>query len=127
MTDILDLARRCEQAGEPSRELDAAIDVAVFPDHRVDGDHVIDRMGFGKPVPHYTASLDAALSLVPEGCGWISGWGQTRPDEPMGGAQITPSARYNGSFVSGEVIAEAEAKTPAIALCAAALYARAAS
>lgn len=91
-----------------------ALAYAIPAIHPADYDHA----------PHYTSSLDAAMTLVPERCGWIAGWGQTRPDEPMGGAQITPYARYNGSFVAGETIAESEAATPALALCIAALKAR---
>jgi hypothetical protein len=68
--------------------------------------------------------IDAALTLVPEGCGWVAGYGQVRSDEPLGGAQITRHAKFAGYDVANDVIAEAEAATPALALCAAALRAR---
>lgn len=74
---------------------------------------------------NYSGSLDAAAMLVPEGMGWLSGWGQTVPDEPMGGAIITPHARFAGHHVNNDAIATGEAATPALALCAAALRARA--
>ena len=122
--ELLALAERCEKATEGSRELDGLIWKAVCekPGNVWMRQDPEDTVAYEAP-PAYTTSLDAAKTLVPEGCGWVAGWGQTRPDEPMGGAQITPSARYNGSFMAGEVIAEAEAATPALALCAAALRA----
>lgn len=78
-------------------------------------------------VPRYTASLDAAATLVPEGCGWIAGWGQTRIDEPMGGACISRNGRFIGPSANYDVIAGADAPTPALALVVAALRAIAAS
>ena len=39
--------------------------------------------------PRFTRSLDAAMTLVPEGRGWLAGYGRIRPDEPLGGAMIT--------------------------------------
>ena len=35
-----------------------------------------------------SASIDAALTLVPGGHEWFIGYGATRPDEPLGGARI---------------------------------------
>ena len=68
--------------------------------------------------PNYTASIDTAVSLVPEGFYWHVGHGRTRDDEPLGGASVIAA----GSL---ETISEAEATTAALALCAAALRARA--
>lgn len=68
-------------------------------------------------VPPLTASIDAALTLLPERCGWIVGNGRVRHDEPLGGARIT-------SLDGDTVIAEAEAATPCLALLAAILRAR---
>lgn len=67
--------------------------------------------------PHFTKSIDAALRLVPDGLFWLLAYGRTRPDEPLGGAQIVDPT-------TERVIAEAEAETPAIALCSAATKAR---
>lgn len=85
MTDAMtlgELAARIEAAEGPDRELDCLITVAVdggeivwkqangtmdmFPARRyASANHV---GGFGHaPVPTYTASVDAALMLVPEG------------------------------------------------------------
>ena len=38
----------------------------------------------GSDVPRYTGSLDAALSLVPEGMNWAMSRGRMTPDEPWG-------------------------------------------
>ena len=73
--------------------------------------------------PQWLTSIDAAMTLVPEGCGWMAGWGQTLPDEPMGGAAITRNARFIGYDANYDRFAEGEAATPALALTAAALRA----
>ena len=97
-----------ERASEGSRELDVriAVEVAGFRDIHGDGS-LFDRGNDGywtidgdektAPLPHYTTSLDAGLTLVPEG--WdrtVSRVGgkctatigpQNAPDhEPCGGA-----------------------------------------
>jgi hypothetical protein len=68
MNTLLKLAQRCEDATGPDRDLDIAILLAV--------------MGDGKETisaekPYYTRSLDAAMTLVPEGhsgrCSWCDG------------------------------------------------------
>ena len=96
-TTLLTLAERCEQAAGP----DAGLDLAIWTS-------LLDTPGF-RPPPSpwrtdYTASLDAAVTLVPEGCGWMV----------MGNAAKVK--RW-----------PSRAATPALALCAAALRARAAA
>lgn len=115
MTELEKLAGWLKAATGPDREL---------------GREVLLACGRGFVSPLYswldpTASIDAAMSLVPEGCGWIAAWGQTRPDEPMGGAIVKRNARFIGYGANYDAISEAEAATPALALCAAALRARA--
>lgn len=66
------------------------------------------------PTP-YTASLDAAMTLVPEDNDAIHGW-----DYP---ARSIRKIHYD----DGELVYEGRAKSPALALCAAALRALAAS
>lgn len=67
---LLDLASRVEAATGPDRELDALI--APLQGLRVvDEGHPIGRMcydsaGSSLPLPRYTASFDAAMTLVPE-------------------------------------------------------------
>jgi len=65
-------------------------------------------------VPHFTASLDAALSLVPEGMRWCVDTCDGRPR-----CFVEPPHPYPGQPWWGN------ASTPALALCAAALRARA--
>ena len=137
MVDLMELAERVEALSGPNHEIDSLIGAAVGLKYRI----LRDGSGRGKGMewledghgvetwaphaPRYTASLDAAMTLVPEGCGWLTGWGQTRPDEPMGGARITRNARFVGYRENYDEIAVGEAATPALALCAAALRARA--
>lgn len=118
-TTLLALAERCEQAAGPDRELDAEIAVALFggeiiwktanwtmdsyPARRVQNSDYIG--GYqNAAIPVYTESLDAAVTLVPEGCGWMV----------MGNASKVGVWPSHGA-------------TPALALCAAALRARAAA
>jgi len=71
-------------------------------------------------VPKLTASLDAALTLLGPGYWWIIGKGKTTATEPTYGAQVF--AAGNGQHPIGEAENDASA---ALALCAAALRARA--
>jgi hypothetical protein len=123
MTDpatLLALAERCEQAAWPDRELDAEIAWMLTAQDRKrlgppDLRREIWHAGLPTPAwvpfenvssfhPHYTASLDAAVTLVPDGCGWM----------------VMSSAAKVGVWPS-------HGATPALALCAAALRARAAA
>jgi hypothetical protein len=130
-TTLLALAERCEQADGPDRELDAEIEACLTsrvthplaPGWTFEAQNCEWKLArlaeikfisrASRPAPHYTASLDAAVMLVPEGCGYDFGknllgyaWGGvTMPDH-------------------NEI--EISADTPALALCAAALRARAA-
>lgn len=104
---LLELAERCEQATGPDRELDYAIFKAMArkdaPNHwrPNDGDF-------------FTASLDTALTLVPEGCVWNAG-----NDTGAAWAHVwTDGPDYDG------MIPGSRAVTPALALCAAALRAQ---
>ncbi len=88
MADLLELASRVEAATGPDRELDDAIFAAMGlckhrnrrfdpPTHEDDivGPEVcVDcgkRGAMTYPRRHYTASLDAAMTLVPEGWRWL--------------------------------------------------------
>lgn len=109
MSTLLELADRCERE-EPSRELDAAI--ARF----LAGNFY--EWWKNRPGPaDFTTSLDAAVTLVPNNADW---W----------------EIYYERGWVRGPVRAEVKwhrvreetrafAATPALALCAAALRARA--
>jgi hypothetical protein len=117
------LAERCEQAMGPDHQLDA--DIAATQGWS--NFSLKDRRGaLGRPpvrtgktlmlewVRRYTASLDAAMTLVPEGWYWQVGQGNhawaAAYENP-----IPPSTRVDSI-----------AATPALALCAAALRARSA-
>lgn len=128
-----DLASRIEQAEEADRDLDCEIALAI------DGGEIIWLMangtmeqyparkyessmhvgGFGKaPVPLYTSSMDAAISLVPEGRMWRCDFLPARhANKQVGSAFVA----IDGDTYHGD------ARTYALALCAAALRARAAA
>lgn len=118
MSDLAALADRVEQAEGPSRELDAEIkhtlglpwDYAAYWGSR----------GNDKPVAHaYTASLDAAMMLAPEGWFWETG---NQTCSILGEAML-----HKPEWVNGRTklkFARGRGKTPALALVAAALRAK---
>lgn len=75
MTDLRALASRVEAATGPDRELDECIGMSLGPKRTMRVGH--ECLGNEREVPiycpHYTASLDAAMTLVPEHCVWIAG------------------------------------------------------
>lgn len=93
-----DLITRLESADGPDRELDAMIQ------HRITSGV---GCGAAQDAPRYTASIDAALTLVPDGWDW-----ELYPREA---ALIHPDLPGADVF--------ADAATPALALCIAALRA----
>lgn len=116
---LQDLAERIEAADGPDRELDGDIAEAVgaVPPfvHRRDSPEWGSWSG-GRDhwdAPAYTGSLDAAVTLVPEGYSFnlgndVRGWADVWFDVPV----------YDGKPYEGR------AATPALALCAASLRAR---
>ena len=123
----MDLIARLESAAEGSRELDAEIWACLqgctspLEYEQVDhGGPAREAVICGSlaawldEIPHYTTSLDAALTLVPEGkawdCGYYPGYDNTGHAEVFLG--------------SGDPAFRAPAKTPALALCIASLRAR---
>ena len=129
-----DLIARLERATEGSRELDAEIAVAVRsldtegdkslpkwagknypiwrarPDGRVECVHTDGTGSLNWSPLHYTTSIDAALSLVPEGHDWIV----ADVNGHVGGTPYACVGSKKPHF----------AETPALALCIAALRAR---
>lgn len=77
MDDLIALAERCEAATGADRELDAAIVRALYPEAIIDiycaGDdeptvfHAAPLVPQKGVLPCFTASLDAAMALIPEG------------------------------------------------------------
>lgn len=120
---LIELAERCEKAEGPDRELDA--DIAQAFGHKVSpqtANYTMEMFyaiewqkphpyaGMKEPCPAWTASLDAALTLVP------------------------PWSWRVGNLASGRAFADLgtqkslqciEGATPALALCAAAIRASA--
>jgi hypothetical protein len=137
--EMLALALKCEQTTGPDRELDLAIGLTAlgweWADNPFDDNPILDigapnQIGWkaGNPppecVPSPTSSLDAAQTVLPEGwerflCGWtrttkrgLFGWAEVR-------CETLPRRCIDTDVVSSD------AATPALALCAAALRARA--
>lgn len=111
--ELLALADRCEAASGADKDIDCWIEnhlgLARFEPDRPSpiGGGWLDKRIEPKP---YTASLDAAMTLVPEGYDWIVG-------------------RTNGGLTIHAEVGNREqyfADTPALALCAASLRALAA-
>lgn len=109
MTDLLQLAERCEQMPPPS---DGTKDLCGHG--RLEQEiYAVVRPPIGE-CPKYTRSLDAAMTLVPEG--WCVHWWSGATDNHQADIRLT----------GGGLLAKGCAKKDAIALCAAALRARAA-
>lgn len=126
-----ELALRCEQASGPDRGIDRDIALALsMYDNPEDlgcfkdvARAVVGGGGETWEPSEYTASLDAAMTLVPDG--WVvHSLGETR--HMIGGlwlALLHPK-HIGPPFNQG---APASAASPALALCASALRARAAA
>lgn len=122
MSDWQKLADRCEHATGPDRELDVAI-VEAFGWRRKGGfwsgeywERRNERLWFLQ-IPKLTGSLDAAMSLVPEG--WRFAGSQTMRLD-FYAHLITRELTDKGA----KAHAEGHGDTLALAICAAALRAR---
>jgi len=145
VTDMHDLITKLETLDGPDREVDALIAVAAdwrpewlrsHPRYglRAYGKEVqytsLPRWSRGSPTyepPTFTDSIDAALTLVPEGCGYkiVHGPGDVRSTATV----LLPAKNGDGSITDPNSWArpiDALSKTPAIALCIASLKALAA-
>lgn len=127
MTD--ELIAKLEAASGPDVELDGriycAINRLVFKSIRPDGSNVhfeIDERGVHTMVtPHpFTASLNAALALVPEGWGWAIDHPSIQLAKRITNGAVVQAEVYDGK---GLIIA-VRAPTPALALCIASMKAR---
>ena len=115
-----ELIERLERATGPDRELDVAIVYALYPDiGPYQGQCIGDEPIFWhdpyrkRPAPSFTSSIDAALTLVPEGHGWVLDYMDPgEPDGAMVGAHACDGATFDTP------------RPPALALCIAALKAR---
>jgi hypothetical protein len=148
MADLADLIARLQAAEGPDRGLDAEIAAAIqrvpeWPKYtHLPGctfDFVPDERDAGwvsvyvtspdgrqrnpehcRPVPAYTASIDAALSLVPDGLPWEVGAFGDR-------ATKFAATVFNADHTCPPERYQIEAPTPALALCIACLKARVAA
>jgi len=111
--NLLELAERVEKAERSNEFLDAEIDLIVQPD-------------WGGDAPLYTHSLDAAMQLVPEDTDdtawfWTVGHDGDGPDPSEFKARLLGARAF-----SAQIETVSTGATPALALTAAALRARAA-
>ncbi len=121
-----DLIERLQKATGPDRQLGNDILLACGWRIEEEGDGPDRRLFWSSPDADYndgdqpdpTASLDAAR-IVASGFYWIASEGRTRDSEPLGGAQV-----FRKSYLV-KPLAEAEHESVEIALCIAALTARA--
>lgn len=114
------LIAELERAAEGLRELDGEIALSLgWVKHHAGWAHWTTPDGLeNRHVPFFSDSLDAALTLVPEGCGWeIS-------VDPDWEGKIPPSAVVCPIGESPQRRILTVAPTPALALCIAALKAR---
>jgi hypothetical protein len=110
MTDLVELAERCEAATGPDRELDRCLFAVA---HGVERERVTGPLDIS-----YTASLDAAITLVPEGMGIIELRFNNSSRDGLWRAYLNVSPTADAVANGGD------AATPALALCAAALRAQ---
>lgn len=137
MTDLIALAERVEKAEGPDRGLDAEIELAIgnwTPEHleawsRYEecGEACNPPMHVPVPPQWFTASLDAAMTLVPEGSGmqlhryWIAS-----VDGPVWYGMVTTSYSSETVVVGTHHHEAWDCRNAALAICAAALRACAA-
>ena len=118
MTNRAALIAELEAANKGSSEIDAKIEFFVNGKGRV----VVDEHGNANAIPttpYYTGSLDAALTLVPEGYWWGAEiWAGSVGRKSLGRAYVY-TVGIDGRLVRFRGFAE----TPALAVCIAALKA----
>lgn len=120
MTDLDDLIARLEAATEGSDELDreiaTACGIAWSPDEdgNFGGYNILPRRC------KFSRSLDAALTLVPEGWEWFIGGATFKHTDGSGEAQLFGHESEERKDEAYLIVA----KAPALALCIAALKAR---
>ena len=137
-TDIAKVVERIEGLDGSDRQVDAEIGLATgafftvpnkgWPDRldycRINGDgsQTFPGNGFDQLVPAYTASIDAAMTLVPEGWGWNISQPNARA---LASGLLKKRTPCSGEVQNGcEDRYAVAGATPALALCAAALRAR---
>lgn len=121
---MIDLIERIEAAGGPDRDLDwriqKALGIGDWPDIDM-WPPFMPGSKFEKAIPAYTASLDAAMTLVP-----TEPFPEMRPGKWWWGVDSLGCDAHVAYENRDSGIPEysAQGATPALALCAAALRAR---
>lgn len=122
MTDIDALIERLKKATEGSRDFDGEIyRFLAAPNWQPDVAEQTKVAYYRGYAEHYTTSLDAALSLVPEPRIWGVSEGHKKDGDGKVATAVTHTKRTAAHY--GE-IHTGIAATPALALCIAALRAR---
>ncbi len=120
---LLALAARCEAATGADREWDWRIYLAIKgrPWTATEDAWMRDNgaQAFPASLPRYTASIDAALTLVPDGWKW------TLHSADTAGPPCAYCVPNMGRLPWPMWVNDVSAATPALALCAATLRARA--
>ncbi|MDD3798402.1 MAG: hypothetical protein PHE36_04400 [Novosphingobium sp.] len=127
---LIELAERCERAKGPSYALECEIWDAVYPGERDERFRKLtesgpykgrlgpaDKDGYVKPFRSFTASIDAAMTLVPDGYFWTLG-GNVHHGHWIASINMLNSEGQPWCIACGNAAA-----TPALALTAAALRA----
>lgn len=133
MSDLLDLAARCEAAEGP----DANLDLDIHGYIRVGKAWTSEErswMHFHGEFLSYTASLDAAMMLVPENHNWLvrsdGAFANVSRKDATNTTTVWEDEPTSQEWLDAEAYRQGHrygnAATPALALCAAALRARAA-
>lgn len=127
--ELNELAAKVEALSGPDRRVDCAIFATVYPDKFGDSAAMYARIDWTRNradwmwlrdlgMPAYTASIDAAMTLVTEGLAWSLNGGDP---SCLDSAEIGP-VPARGALLNPQWTADGA--TPALALTAAALRAR---
>lgn len=122
MADLVGLAERAEAAAGPDRALDIEIGRAIDFLAGTRASYELQ----SHMIPHYTSSLDAAMTLVPEGWGGKLFFSENRPDRELHcSATLARSYPTNAKAYSEKSGKDGDRSAMPLALVAAALRARA--
>lgn len=116
--DLNDLADRVERLEGSDYAIELEIATWCYENGSIAGVNYDPRMWLERNGGGFTYSIDAAMTLVPEGCAW-----SLYSDGPTYKASAEIGKHPSGGeLMQGDWIGEGE--TPALALCCAALRAR---
>ena len=95
MTDLIRLAERVEKLTGRDREVDLEIYRAIYPFPCVALSERAQDAFDREKAPKYSASLDAAMTLVPEGFKWRCGYSRHVPHN----AEVVDYNSHKGTFI----------------------------